>query len=245
MCTVTFIPFENRNVITSNRDEHTSRPVSFAPSEEVIDGLKIVYPKDPKAGGTWFAINENGAICVLLNGAFKKHLPTGNYRKSRGLILLDIISKDSPTIYLEQVDLSDIEPFTLVVLEDQKLMELRWDGTIKHCKDLDESKSHIWSSATLYDDEVVQHRKDLFETFLTEKSKIDLADIISFHSNDYGDSENGFVIHRNSGLKTFSTTQATIAKDEIAMSHLDLLQNKKHLISIDLKGKQNKASWIS
>ena len=59
-------------------------------------GEKIIFPKDPKAGGTWYAIDEFGTILVLLNGADEKHKVQLPYRKSRGLIVLDIISSGSP-----------------------------------------------------------------------------------------------------------------------------------------------------
>jgi hypothetical protein len=29
----------------------------------------LIFPKDPKAGGTWFVANADGVILVLLNGA--------------------------------------------------------------------------------------------------------------------------------------------------------------------------------
>ena len=104
MCTVSFISLNNKFVITSNRDENILRPVAFAPQEEIINGCKIIYPKDPKAGGTWFAINQSGAVAVLLNGAFEKHIPLNNYSKSRGLILLEVISKITPLLYFEKLD---------------------------------------------------------------------------------------------------------------------------------------------
>jgi uncharacterized protein with NRDE domain len=53
-------------------------------------------PEDPKAGGTWYVVDENGTVLVLLNGAEEKHTIKLSYRKSRGLIVLDIIGNVSP-----------------------------------------------------------------------------------------------------------------------------------------------------
>jgi len=230
MCTVSFISQDNRYTITSNRDEHTSRPSSFEPREEVINGCKLVYPKDPKAGGTWFAINEKGTVGVLLNGAFKKHISHGGYARSRGLILLDIISANSAMQHIEEIDLHNIEPFTLVLFEGYTLLQFRWDGSDKHIKPLDKGQNHIWSSVTLYSEEITAHRESLFRTFLVSNDAIDAAAIVDFHSSNNEDYENGFIIDRSTGLKTFSVTQAVIDANEIALDHFDLLQDKKHSI---------------
>lgn len=230
MCTVSFISQNNKYTITSNRDEHTSRPSSFEPKEDIVNGCKLVYPKDPKAGGTWFAINENGTIGVLLNGAFEKHISQGSYARSRGLILLDIISSNSPMAHIEQIDLQNIEPFTLVLFENYTLVQFRWDGSKKDIKPLDKNQNHIWSSATLYSKEITTHRESLFRTFLESNDAIDAAAIVNFHSTNNEDYENGFIIDRSTGLKTFSVTQAVIDKNEIVLDHFDLLQDKKHSI---------------
>jgi len=77
MCTVSFIPSGSQYIITSNRDEHISRPLALQPQEETIGNVKILFPKDAKAGGTWFALSENGSVAVLLNGGFVNHLQLG------------------------------------------------------------------------------------------------------------------------------------------------------------------------
>ncbi len=239
MCTVSFIPKGKTYIITSNRDEHNSRPISFAPAKKVINGHALIYPKDPQAGGTWFAINENGAVGVLLNGAFAKHISTGNYRISRGLIVLDIVSQEQPCSYLNSINLDNIEPFTFILFQNNQLLELRWDGNKKHIQKLDVLKSYIWSSPTLYTKEVIKQRENLFQEFLEKNTEKETADILNFHSNNYGDAENGFVMKRTSGLKTFSITQAIVTKDEITMGHLDIVNDKQHNTALPLKSLLN------
>jgi uncharacterized protein with NRDE domain len=70
----------------------------------------VIYPKDPKAGGTWYVVDENGTVLVLLNGAEEKHTIKLSYRKSRGLIVLDIIGNVSPRDFWNTIDLDGIEP---------------------------------------------------------------------------------------------------------------------------------------
>lgn len=230
MCTVSFISRNNDYFITSNRDEHISRPIAFEPKEEIINSVKVLFPKDPKAGGTWFALNENGVVAVLLNGAFAKHKSKGNYAKSRGLILLDVISASNPRSFVDEMDLNNIEPFTLVLFDAITLMEFRWDGKQKHSKPLDKKQSHIWSSATLYDDEAITNRASLFNEFMSVSTDIEDSDIVDFHSNNHEDYENGFIINRDTGLKTFSVTQAVLTKEEAILKHFDLLNDKKYIV---------------
>ena len=228
MCTVTFIPIKDKYVITSNRDEHISRPSASSPAEEIIDNCKIVFPKDPKAGGTWFAVNQKGMVGVLLNGAFEKHIRQENYLMSRGLVLLDLISKDNLVNHFEYLPLEFIEPFTLIYFGHDNLVELRWDGVLKHKKYLDIKSSYIWSSVTLYSKEAISNREILFDDFITTGRNTDENTIRKFHSNNNNDSENGFLINRKNKMKTFSITQAVISLKGIELTHFDLLNNKTY-----------------
>lgn len=213
--------------MTSNRDEHVSRPLAFEPKEETRGSVKVLFPKDPKAGGTWFALNELGHVGVLLNGAFVRHQHKGPYAKSRGLILLDVIASMEPELQLQKMDLHQIEPFTLVLLNGN-LLEFRWDGNQKYFRPLDKSKNHIWSSATLYSDEVIARRAGMFDDFLKEQDHIEASDVVDFHSNNHEDFENGFIIDRETGLKTFSVTQAVIDQEGMLLRHFDLIDDKTY-----------------
>lgn len=226
MCTVSYVSHSGRSFITSNRDEHIGRETAYAPVFESINNKKIIFPKDAKAGGTWFAASEDGVVAVLLNGAFEKHQPMPPYRRSRGLVLLDIISSQKPFECIAGINLLQVEPFTLILQQQDRLTELRWDGNRKHEKELEASGNYIWSSATLYSDEVIQHRKDLFNRFIAVQERPAAEMIEHFHSNNHNDEENGFVINRSTGMKTFSITQATVQPGKIDFRHTDLLANR-------------------
>lgn len=226
MCTVSYITHGNKRIITSNRDEHVSRPAAFHPKEEYVNGFKITYPRDPKGKGTWFALRGDGVGIVLLNGAFKKHTPKQNYALSRGLIVLQIISDKEPENQLSKIDLLEIEPFTLVFFDGKQLLEFRWDGTTKHKKQLNPDENYIWSSTTLYDEIAKVQREKLFNKFLEETSSLTENAVIDFHLGNNDDFENGFIIKRQSGLQTVSITQAQIGKGAIDMTYFDLRNTK-------------------
>jgi len=167
--------------------------------------------------------------------SMERHIPTSNYAKSRGLIVLDVVSHETPQQYLAEINLDNIEPFTLVVSQEGILTELRWDGSEKFIKTLNSLQPHIWSSATLYDKEAILARETLFFNFILEDN-ITNQSIIDFHSNTSEDLENGFVIERATGLTTFSVTQAVLENDHITLKHIDLLNQTKD--EVDIGGNQ-------
>jgi uncharacterized protein with NRDE domain len=224
MCTVTYIPTPEGCIITSNRDEKITRERALSPQEYLIDGKKIIFPKDPKAGGTWVAHNET-KIIVLLNGAQEKHFPKPNYRKSRGLIVLDLMTAEKTLDYWKTVDLSDIEPFTIVLVENNKLTQLQWNETEKNTTGFDSTQFHIWSSSTLYSIEIREQRKVWFQDFIKRKNSPTPEEILHFHQ--FTESENkefGLQINRNDVLKTISITQCKVSNDTIKMEYLDLFE---------------------
>ncbi|TAI46844.1 NRDE family protein [Flagellimonas allohymeniacidonis] len=230
MCTVSFIAHNDSYFITSNRDEHISRQKAYAPKEQNINSVRVVFPQDPKAGGTWFAVNEYNQAAVLLNGGFVRHESKGPYARSRGLVLLEIIGSKNPLAIIQEMDLENIEPFTVVIFADGRLVESRWDGSKKHFSILNPEQSYIWSSVTLYDDDAIQTREELFSKFVEEHKTVTPSSIVDFHSNNHNDYENGFVIDRKTGLRTFSVTQAILKSSEVTLKHFDLLGDKRYLV---------------
>jgi uncharacterized protein with NRDE domain len=228
MCTVSFVVAQGKVIITSNRDEKTIRPSAIPPKNYNINGKNIIFPKDPKAGGTWFAVDKNGTVLVLLNGASQKHEPQPPYKKSRGLIVLDLIATASPKDFWQELELENIEPFTLVLFQNQELFQLRWDGNDKETTLLDVAQNHIWSSATLYPEPIRKLRSDWFYTFLEENAMRCESKMLYFHQHtEKENQENGLVINRNDEMKTLSITQTVIEQNKVNIVHHDLIANQE------------------
>ena len=228
MCTVSFVNCNHKIIITSNRDEKTIRPDAIEPKKYLINNKNVVFPKDSKAGGTWYAIDEYSNILVLLNGAEEKHLVKESYRKSRGLIVLELISSISPLQEWINIDLQNIEPFTIVLFENQKLFQLRWNETEKETKELDTNQNHIWSSSTLYAASVREKRANWFKAFLDTKPEVNEKELFNFHRyTETENKENGLVINRNDILKTLSITQTVIETNKVAIHYADLIAEKE------------------
>ena len=226
MCTVSFVCSNRKIIITSNRDEQLVRP-AIAPQNYAVNNKNLCFPKDPKAGGTWYAVDENANVLVLLNGAEEKHEWNPPYRRSRGLIVLDLLGSHSAIQSWETIDLENIEPFTLVLFQDQKLYQLRWNGKQKETTQLDATQNHIWSSATLYPKPIREQRTKWFTTFLDTKPQVTETEMFQFHRYTETDNhEHGLVINRNNKLKTLSITQSVIEQNKIKLRHHDLIEQQ-------------------
>lgn len=227
MCTVTYIPAGEKKFLTSNRDEKKFRKKALPPRSYLHGDIRLIYPKDGEAGGSWIALNENGNIGVLLNGGFEKHVSKPPYRKSRGLVLLDIIKQTAPTNDFLNINLFAIEPFTIIIIEQNKLVECRWTGDKKFCKELDALMPHIWSSATLYNGNVRKKRERWFKQWLNTKPSPDQDDIFQFHqfAGD-GNQDTDLVMKRGETYHTVSITSVELENATRKMCYYDLNYNE-------------------
>ena len=217
------MPLSNSGfILTSNRDEAVNRQASN-PAFELIGDVKVLFPKDPKAGGTWIATNPQRTVC-LLNGAFEKHAHQPPYRRSRGLMLLDSFEFASIYTFSTVYDFEEIEPFTCIVAEGKQLFEMRWNGTELFFKELDFYKTNIWASATLYTPGVILKRKSWFEKWLDNNPTLTVDAILAFHEfTGDGNTENDLVMSRGTVLKTVSITSVKLVDEILTMYHKDLL----------------------
>lgn len=227
MCTVTYIPAREKYFITSNRDEKNVRKTAIAPAVYEVNKKKLIYPKDADAGGSWIAMHENGNAAVLLNGAFKKHIAEPSYRLSRGKIFLEIISGEKPLQCFQQLNLLQIEPFTLILTDQQSLCECRWDGKKKYYQQLKKDSPYIWSSVTLYDDDIIKKREKWFAGFLNNNRQPTQKDILEFHQfTGDGDAANDLLMEREDVYSTVSITSMLVTADRGSMKYLDIKCNK-------------------
>jgi hypothetical protein len=236
MCTVTYIKLKDQYCFTSNRDENINRPDAIHPQKNEKGNFNLYYPEDPVGKGTWFCVKNNGTICILLNGAHKKHVPNGPYLKSRGIILLDLIENQHIVLAWQALNLEKIEPFTIISFFEEKLYQFRWDGSVKEQVELNPDEAHIWSSATLYSEEIMAQRKNWFDSFLKDNNFIvDDNNMLTFHSETHKeDSENGLQINRNNNIRTKNITQCVLEKNQFTITHMDMLTDEKTIIKDEI-----------
>ena len=231
MCTVTFLPKKKGFILTSNRDEDTSRArkVNF-PEIVSFDEESLIFPKDLQAGGTWIAADNAGKVTVLLNGGFEAHIKKDNYRKSRGLVVLDSFGYTNAKDFVKHYDFSNIEPFTLVLIQYEKgntsIAQVVWDGSIPHYTKLDSNTPQIWSSSTLYDTDTRDQRKTWFADYL-KKGDFSVFGIRKFHEfGGNGDTKNDLKMKRSDNLGTVSISSVEFDDRGGEFVYQDLISNK-------------------
>ncbi len=230
MCTVSFYKNKTQTIITSNRDEHHSRAKALPPKVYQTEKYQLIYCKDAQANGTWMALRNDGTTIVLLNGAFERHQLNRPYKKSRGLVLLDIIDVENCLQKYKDYDLTNIEPFTIVMFYNHHLHECIWNGIEKFISEKPVEENYIWSSVTLYDEEYRNKKRGLFQQLLQTKDELSADDILQFHHSKQ-DLENGFIINRSNQLMTFSVTQTVLTEQTNTIKHHDILDNKTYFVT--------------
>src|SRR5215471_17543150 len=104
MCTVSWIYEPAGYQLFCNRDEKLTRGKAEPPRYAVRDGVQFLAPVDADFGGTWIATNEFGLSLCLLNGT------PGRSSRSRGLLVLDLISLPSIEALVDRVRMLDLSP---------------------------------------------------------------------------------------------------------------------------------------
>ena len=226
MCTVTYLPLDKGYILTSNRDESPLRNAT-PPGTKTIGDKEVYFPKDPLAGGTWFATDHSAFTLVLLNGGLVKHHHKPPYRRSRGLMVLDFFEINDVEKFSTQYNFEGIEPFTLVIASEE-LHEVIWTGQELIVNGLNPREPQIWSSSTLYPDPVRAERKSWFIKWLKTHDSFVQNEILEFHkTGGKGDAWNDFVMNREGIVQTISVT--SILKNDLGFQelyHEDLLNKK-------------------
>ena len=129
-------------------------------------------------------------------------------------------------MYFHQLELQEIEPFTLIILEKDNLYECRWDGNEKYYQQLKKHRPYIWSSPTLYEKGIVSKREHWFASFLNGNPHPTQKDILEFHQfTGDGDLRNDLLMEREGVYATVSITSMLLTEDRGSMKYLDLKGN--------------------
>ncbi len=230
MCTFTYIPLANNGfIMATNRDESTSRLAALIPSLYLKDNFCIYFPQDPHGKGTWIATSQYYTLC-LLNGGKAKHEKKSFYKKSRGLVLLEILigllkGEISPE---NTIDIKGIEPFTLFIVQHQPNALYKWvysEDESMEISELANDKPHIHSSTTLYDEATSKLRAEWFEDFLEKSQDSEFSKLVDFHSHTNADNkEFGLRIDRKGITKTLSLSGVEYTNNH-KMHHIDFITN--------------------
>ncbi len=200
MCTVSWLHESDGYQLQCNRDEKLSRAPALPPQIRERRGVRYVAPIDGGFGGAWIGTNEFGVSVCLLNGARRcVEVQTGGAR-SRGLLLVDLLTGSCLLDVNERIlatDLTPYAPFTLAVLElGQYTSVMEWDGLEKVIVPYGEPYMPLVSSS--FDPEGVQgKRRDEFARRLDAAGRLTASVLFAFHeSHGHGKDAYSPCMHR-------------------------------------------------
>ena len=231
MCTLTYLPVSGGFLLTSNRDERSYRKRALPPQRINRLHKQILSPVDGDAGGTWLAASPT-LSCCLLNGAWAFHRSNPPYRKSRGVMVMEVFDYPSVEAFLSEYDFEGIEPFTMVFFEMERgitrLREWRWDGIQGYETHYSPSSPHIWSSVTLYSPMIRAERDRWFREWLLQHPQYQSEDIIAFHHFG-GDSRKEIALTmQREGGQTVSISAIHQHRKGLSFLYEDLLTSERY-----------------
>ncbi len=230
MCTVTFTPTKSGFIFASNRDEQPTRK-TMIPAFYNEEGVGLFYPKDEVAGGTWIGLSEKERLVCLLNGGFVYHDPKTKFPNSRGLVVKKLLVSNNVLQELEQIDLTGVAPFTLLVVDTSKdltIYELVWCRGKKYVKVLNTQEAHIWSSSTLYTDAMKEERKQWFSYEFDTNEVVSKQDVLEFHKNEYLGTIATAPKMKRDVVETISTTVIEKNETGVVLDYIDYVADKAY-----------------
>jgi len=138
MCTVVVVAAEDDTLILAgNRDELRTRARALPPVIASVEGVEVLWPRDPDGGGTWTAGTGHGLAMSLLNDytvSFDPRDPVSRGGVIPALVTSRSLEEVSARLVCEEgLPLERLRAFTLRVAQlgsdGPRALIARWDGT--------------------------------------------------------------------------------------------------------------------
>lgn len=168
MCTVTWRRAGPSYEIFFNRDEQRSRPSAHPPSVLGAAPRCFIAPIDPRAGGTWLAVNEAGLSVCVLNYYDGQRAPPPPRPCSRGHLVLDqmpLAAAPEVREALARTDLHRYPAFVLLAFDPRTAVCLHWDGRALRSEALTDERRPI-STSSFDTDEVLRERRARYDALV-------------------------------------------------------------------------------
>lgn len=216
MCTLSWIDNNEGYQLFFNRDEQRVRSTAIAPYQQIIDTIRVIMPIDPTGNGSWISVNEFGLSLCLLN-YYQGHKRSDTKLNSRGQLLKSLsplASIADVSTYLQQTDLTQFAPFTLVSFcrqSDATQLAFCWNGLDLSFPDLD---CPISSSSVDFGN-VVQSRQQQYRRI----TDISTENLLAYHRSHSPIKGHQSVCMHRSDAKTVSFSQITVNASTITFSY--------------------------
>lgn len=222
MCSATWIRTSEGYEVFFNRDELRTRAPALFPSVRESQGVRFVAPTDGDAGGTWLGVNELGVTIGLANGAGSERDESQGPFRSRGLLVLDLLSSagvDEAGERLAAIDGSTYRSFELFAIGPRSEgRSWRWDGREIAGREVEGPGVLLFSSSRDPARARVE-REALLERLLREHGRLDADLLAAFHASH--EPERGAwspCMHREDA-STVSESRIRVAGSEVAFTY--------------------------
>ena len=221
MCTVTFIARPRGYCLGTNRDEKLTHPAGLPPKRKAVNGRAVLAPSEP-GGGTWIAVNDQGATLALINW-YSIAARVGGKAVSRGEVVNSVSGAASPDFTeaaLARLLLNKINPFRLIGAfpASREIIEWRWDlKTLVR-------KNHRWKSqqwiSSGFDEPTAQRvRSKTFQQAQRQKSTGSLDWLRRLHRSHSPQTGPLSTCMHRAGAATVSYTEVTVSGREALMRY--------------------------
>ena len=115
-------------VVAANRDEFYDRPAASPAFLPHPIGTQVLAPRDLRAGGTWWGLNQNGVFAGLTN---RPHPAPDTTRRSRGLLVMDALgyrAAAKAAAAFESLRSGQYNPFNLVIADHRDAFTVVCNG---------------------------------------------------------------------------------------------------------------------
>jgi hypothetical protein len=192
MCTVTIVQHDDGFRVMCNRDERRTRPPALPPRLQRIGTRRAAFPLDPLGGGTWIGVNDAGVTLALLNRTAFRPV-AGDARalarpRSRGFIVRKALafgSAESIVDALAALDVTEFEPFRLVIVDARLVITAESDGARLDTTRTTLTQPMLFTSSSLGDALVDRPRRDLFDRMVIHAAGRRLDAQAQFHRHQW------------------------------------------------------------
>lgn len=217
MCTLSWFPDARGYHVFFNRDERRARARARGPERHVQGAIAYLAPVDPESSGTWLASNALGVTICLLN-RYPAGGPAGPGPLSRGVLvngLADLAGIHELEGRLTAPRLLDYGPFTLAVLDGERVRLAAWDG-----RDLvrwtHRAPGLVETSSAVDGDRVRALRREIFER---EPPGVERQ--LAVHRSHWPERGSASVCMHRSDASTVSFSHVTVTDPDVVFRYTD------------------------
>jgi hypothetical protein len=230
MCTVTVVPHRSGIRVICNRDERRARPAALPPQIHDLGRRVAAFPIDPQGGGSWIGVNDAGIVVTLLNVSGPSKRSDQQPKRSRGLIVCELLRCDSLSEVLEAVstvDAGQFAAFRLVAMHRFIAVEAATDGVrVAMRPQVAIHTPLLFTSSALGDALVEAPRTKLFHSMVVDRHGEWLRGQASFHRHQWASRPEISVRMERDDALTVSRTMVDVTRGGRCLSYEAPVSNR-------------------